>query len=95
MEFLNEVPSREEILYEVKKLEAICYLQYLDEGEMVDLMKQLFSASSDAGIIINIKLAAQTVLDNLKFCPICETYHINNTLCQVPDPHECGDHFPE
>jgi hypothetical protein len=33
--------------------------------------------------------------EEIVYCPMCDTEHDNNTLCQAPDPHDCGDHFPE
>lgn len=55
----------QEVMFGVKMTEVVAFLRDLDEGDMVDLMMEL-ALSTGAEKIIDVKLAAQTVLDGLK-----------------------------
>jgi len=51
--------------YGEKMTECVEFLATLDEGDMVDLMKE-FCLTTGADRVIDMKLAAQTILEGLK-----------------------------
>lgn len=60
----------ENLKFGSKMNEVVRFLRDLDEDDLVDVMMELY-LESDAEKIIDVKLAAQTVLDGLKDIQEC------------------------
>ena len=80
---------------EMMRDRAASYVAGLDEYELFQFMKEIYTHSPNIKKMIEIKISADLVISaykNLIHCPLCETKHENNTMCQANfEP----DHSPE